>query len=50
MMEKSSLIRGYQELCQVHFCRISTMFVDIADTTVSNLIYNVYLKNEMLTS
>jgi hypothetical protein len=24
-------------LCQVHFCR--TMFVDIADTTVPNLIY-----------
>ena len=31
------LSRGYQELWQVHFCR--TMFVDIADTTVPNLIY-----------
>jgi hypothetical protein len=29
--------QSYQELCQVHFCR--TMFVDIADTTVPNLIY-----------
>ena len=38
--------RGYQELWQVHFCR--TMFVDIADTTVPNLIY--VLKNRMLTS
>ena len=38
--------RGYQELCQVHFCRV--MFVDIADMTVPNLIYA--LKNEMLTS
>ena len=32
-----TLSRGYQALCQVHFCR--TMFVDIADTTVPNLIY-----------
>ena len=29
--------QSYQELCQVRFCR--TMFVDIADTTVPNLIY-----------
>ena len=28
---------GYQELCHVHFCR--TMFVDISNTTVPNLIY-----------
>ena len=34
---KSSPYRGYQELCQVLFCR--TMFVDIADTTIPNLIY-----------
>ena len=38
--------RGYQELCQVHLCR--TMFVDIADTTVPNLIY--VLKTEMFTT
>ena len=31
------LSRGYQELWQVHIC--GTMFVDIADTTVPNLIY-----------
>jgi hypothetical protein len=37
------LIRGYQELCQVHLCR--TMFVDIADTKVPNLIY--ILKNNV---
>jgi len=38
--------RGCQELCQVNFCRM--MFVDIADTTVPNLIY--VLKSEMLTT
>ena len=32
-----TISRGYQELWKVHFCR--TMFVDIADTTVPNLIY-----------
>jgi hypothetical protein len=35
--KNSSPNRGYQELCQVHFCRM--MFVDISDTTVPNLIY-----------
>jgi hypothetical protein len=34
--------RGYQELCQVHFCR--TMSVDISDTTVPNLIYVLKMK------
>ena len=42
-LKKSSPSRGYQELCQVHFCRM--MFVDISDTAVPNLIY-VYKKNE----
>jgi hypothetical protein len=36
-IKKRSPSRGYLVLCQVHFCR--TMFVDIADTTVPNLIY-----------
>ena len=39
---KSSPRRGYQELCQVHFCR--TMIVYIAETTVANLIYVWKLK------
>jgi len=38
--------RGYQELFQLHICR--TMFVDIADTTVPNLIY--VLNNDMFTT
>ena len=44
--KNSSPCRGYQELCQVHFCR--TMFVDISDTTVPNFI--LCLKYEMLPS
>jgi len=35
--KKRILSRGYQELFQVHFCK--TMFVDVANTTVPNLIY-----------
>ena len=37
MRKKCSHNRGYLELCQIHFCR--TILVDIADTTVLNLIY-----------
>ena len=36
-VNKCSPSRGFQELCQVHFCR--AMLVDNADTTVPNLIY-----------
>ena len=48
LLNNSSPSRGYQELCQVHFC--SRMSVDISDMTVSNLILrnHLCLKNEML--
>jgi len=36
-VKNSSLSRGYQELFQVHF--YGTIFFDIADTTIPNLIY-----------
>ena len=48
LLNNSSPSRGYQELCQVHFCR--RMSVDISDMTVSNLILrnHLCLKNEKL--